>query len=54
LSEVFRTVSSLEKSRVESQIFTRYDEHFTPFAVAALLLLCADRLLVTTWLRRLP
>lgn len=54
LSDVFRTINTLEKSRVQSQIYTRYDEHFTPFAVAALLFFLIDRLLVSTWLRRLP
>ena len=54
LTEVFQTINTLEKSLIKSQLYTRYDEHFTPFAVAALLLLLADRLLVSTWLRRLP
>jgi Ca-activated chloride channel homolog len=54
LSEVFQINNTLEKSQVTSRLLARYDELFTPFAVAALLLLLADRLLVSTWLRRLP
>ena len=54
LNEVFQTINTLEKSRVQSQVYTRYDERFTPFAITALLLLLADRVLVSTWLRRLP
>lgn len=54
LDQVFQTINTLEKSRVQSQVYTRYDEHFTPFALAALLCLVFDRLLVSTWLRRLP
>jgi Ca-activated chloride channel family protein len=54
LSEVFQTINRLEKSQVQSQILTRYDEHFVPYALAALVLLLADRLLSSAWLRRLP
>jgi Ca-activated chloride channel family protein len=54
LKEVFQTINLLEKSQIQSQEFTRYDERFMPFAVTALLLLLADRVLAATWLRRLP
>ena len=44
----------LEKSPIKGQILTRYDEHFTPWAALAILLLVTDRLLVGGWLRSLP
>jgi Ca-activated chloride channel family protein len=54
LAEVFRTIDTLEKSLVQSEIHTRYDEHFPPWAISALVLLVLDRLLVAGWLRRVP
>jgi Ca-activated chloride channel family protein len=54
LTEVFRTIDSLEKSPVRGQILTRYNEHFGPWAALALGLLISDRLLSLGRLRRLP
>jgi Ca-activated chloride channel family protein len=54
LDEVFRTISALEKSLVKSEILTRYDEHFAPWAAVALGLLVLDRVLASLWLGRLP
>ena len=54
LDNVFRTIDSLEKSPVRGQILTRYDEHYAPWAAAALSLLVLDRLLSMGRLRRLP
>jgi len=54
LSEVFQTISTLEKSKIRSEIRTRYNEHYAPWAGLALALLILDRLLVTGPLRRLP
>jgi Ca-activated chloride channel family protein len=54
LDEIFQTINALEKSEVKGQVLTRYDEHFTPWAALALLLLLTDRLLVGGWLRTLP
>jgi Ca-activated chloride channel homolog len=54
LSEIFQTISTLEKSTIQSEIRTRYDEHYAPWAGLALALLILDRLLVLGPLRRLP
>jgi len=54
LDEVFRTIDRLEKSRIQNEIRTRYDERFLPWAVAAVGLLTLDRLLTSGRLRRLP
>jgi Ca-activated chloride channel family protein len=54
LTEVFRTIDGLEKSPVRGQILTRYNEHFAPWAGAAVCLLVLDRFLSLGRLRRLP
>jgi Ca-activated chloride channel homolog len=54
LNKVFQTIDALEKSPVRGQILTRYDEHYAPWATAALSLLILDRLLSMGRLRRLP
>jgi Ca-activated chloride channel homolog len=54
LEKVFQTIDSLEKSPVRGQILTRYDEHYTPWAVLALFLLILDRFLSVGRLRQLP
>jgi Ca-activated chloride channel family protein len=54
MEEVFRTIGELEKSPVQGEIRTRYEEHFAPWAALAAALLAIDRLLVGGWLRRLP
>jgi Ca-activated chloride channel family protein len=54
LERVFETINALEKSPVRGQILTRYDEHYAPWAGAALALLLLDRMLSLGRLRRLP
>ncbi|MDG3005087.1 VWA domain-containing protein [Paludisphaera mucosa] len=54
LDAVFRTIDSLEKSRIRDEVRTRYDERFAPWAAAAVGLLTLDRLLTCGRLRRLP
>jgi Ca-activated chloride channel family protein len=54
LEEVFQIINALEKSLVKSEIRTRYDEHYAPWAALALALLCLERFLVSGWLRRIP
>lgn len=54
LDEVFQTINALEKSLVKSEVLTRYDEHFGPWAAMGLGLLILDRVLASSWLRRLP
>ena len=54
LAKVFDAINNLEKSPIRGQILTRYDEHYAPWAGAALGLLVLDRLLSLGRLRRLP
>jgi Ca-activated chloride channel family protein len=54
LSVIFHTIDKLEKSPVQGQILTRYDEHFAPWAIGSLIFLLLDRLLALGKLRRLP
>ena len=54
LARVFAAIDALEKSPVRGEVRTRYREEFGPWAVAALGLLTADRLLSGGRLRRLP
>jgi Ca-activated chloride channel family protein len=54
LAKVFDAINNLEKSPIRGQILTRYDEHYAPWAAAALGLLVLDRLLSLGRLRRLP
>jgi Ca-activated chloride channel family protein len=54
LDRIFADINTLEKSPVKGRLRTRYDEHFAPWAAAAIALLVLDRLLISTWLRRLP
>lgn len=51
---IFRTIDELEKSPVQGEIRTRYDERFAPWAALAAVLLVIDRLLVSGLLRRVP
>ncbi len=54
LNEIYKEIDRLEKSRVEVEHRTRYDERFAGFALAALCLLVAEFLMRSLWLRRLP
>ncbi len=54
LDEVFETINRLEKSQIQNEVRTRYDERFLPWAFAAIGLLTLDRLLTSGRLRRLP
>lgn len=54
LQGIFGIIDNLEKSQIRSEILTRYDERFTPWAMLALGLLILDRFLVYGPLRRIP
>ena len=54
LREIYAEISSLEKSDVEVQVFTRYTERVAWVLVPALALLLAERLLRQTVFRTLP
>lgn len=54
LANVFETIDALEKSPIHGQILTRYNEHYAPWAAAALACLLLERLLALGRLRRIP
>lgn len=54
LGAIFQTIDELEKSQIQDEIYTRYDEKFMPWAWLACGLLIFDRLLTWEPLRRLP
>lgn len=54
LSEVFKEIESLEKTKLEVNHYTRADENFMPWVWAALALLCIELLVRYTLLRRIP
>jgi len=54
LRSIYAEIDALEKSEIESIRYVDYRERFTPFALAALVLLILEILLQTTWLRRIP
>lgn len=54
LQKVYGQIDSLEKTEIEVEQFTRYEERFVPFALAAVLLLGLEQLLALGRLGRLP
>jgi Ca-activated chloride channel family protein len=54
LRAVYEEIDRLEKTEVEAMHYLIVQEHFLPFALAALALLAAEALLSRTLLRRLP
>ncbi len=54
LQEVFDEIDKLEKTKLDVNRFTRADENFMPWALAAVLLYALSLLLRYTLLRRLP
>lgn len=54
LEKVYAQIDNLEKTEIEVEQFTRYEERFAPFALAAVLLLGLEQLLALGRLGRLP
>ncbi len=54
LREVYEEIGELEKSEIESLRYLDYKEHFSSFALAGFLLILAEVVLQSTWLRRHP
>jgi Ca-activated chloride channel family protein len=54
LQNIFIEIDRLERRPIEEKVSTAVQELFPPFLLAALLLLAADIVLRTTWLRRSP
>ncbi|NCD33884.1 MAG: VWA domain-containing protein [Spartobacteria bacterium] len=54
LKKVYEEIDKLEKTEIEVQQYTRYEELFVPVLLAALVLLLLEKLLSETRFRRLP
>ena len=54
LTDVYGAIDALERSKIESQRYYRYDERFQAIALAALGLLVLEVILSQTFLRRIP
>ena len=54
LKQIFENIDSLEKTRVETQTFTRASEEAWPWMLAALVLLLVEGILLSTRWRKLP
>lgn len=54
LKAIYDEINELEKTKVDVENFTRYEERFAPFALLALALLLGEFLLRTFYLRRIP
>jgi Ca-activated chloride channel family protein len=54
LDSVYQSIDKLERSKVETRIFTKRTDEFFPWVMAAVLLLCIELLLQTTVFRKLP
>jgi Ca-activated chloride channel family protein len=54
LEDIYAQIDALEKTEIEVRQFTRYEERFTGWAAAGLLLLAVAKALALTRLGRLP
>lgn len=54
LAAVYEKINQLERSKVEVNNFTRYNELFAPIILLGLLLLALEFLVKFVWLRQIP
>ena len=54
LSEVYKEIDQMERSKLNVKQFNKYEEHYEPFAFAALALFLLELLLRFFVLRRIP
>ncbi len=54
LKQIYHDIDKLEKTKMNVKHFSTRYEAYQPFALAALVVLLAEILLRTTWLRRIP
>jgi Ca-activated chloride channel family protein len=54
LRDVYEEINAMETSEIESERYHTFKDIFQPFAAIGLILLVAQTLLTTTWLRRIP
>ena len=54
LQQVYDKINELEKTKIETDDFTKYTELYTTYALIALALLVFEFLIGKLWLRRIP
>ena len=54
LEAIYDKINEMEKTRIDVEHYTRYDEHFAWFALVGLLCLLAEFVLRNFWLRQIP
>lgn len=54
LQQIYDKINELEKTKIETDDFTKYNELYTRYALAALIVLLAEFLIGKLWLRRIP
>lgn len=54
LQRVYDEIDAMERTEIDVQRYRRYEELFAGFLLPALFLLGLEKLLASTWLRRLP
>lgn len=54
LDSIYASINTIEKSKVESKIFTKRTDEFFPWVIAAIILLSIDFLLATIVFRKFP
>ncbi len=54
LAEIYAEINQLEKAKVEVESFTKYDQLYKPYLLAALLLLVVEMLMRYCYFRQLP
>ena len=54
LGQIYDKINELEKTKIETDDFTRYNELYAKYALWALVLLAAEFIIQKLWLRRIP
>jgi len=54
LNKVYDQIDAMEKTEMQVENFTRFEERFAPFLLASLILLGLEQVMGMTWLGRLP
>jgi Ca-activated chloride channel homolog len=54
LESIYAEIDQLEKSKVQTTVFSTYTEHFLPLVIAALLFIFLEMLLRYTLFRKFP
>jgi len=54
LKDIYAVIDRLEKTKIETNLYTQYRELFSPYVFCVVILVLAEILLGQTWLRTLP